>query len=285
MCPVEECGCSDIVRFGGDPGLAPEHLRDGLAAHLAGCPDCTSYVSQMATTREMLRRRPARTGVRTGAVPPADPPPIDAQSLRNTLLARAESLDPANAADLTQQALAVGLALQRKDSRPRGVGELTGILHALSDAQMRFDARITPAVDLTASARARADSLEGLDADADTPELFYPDLYPGDSGTDGWADGPGQWRTGTQVLGPEEAEEVDETNEVLDKAVGELPEPLAEVLGLVDIQGYPVGDAARALGLNEGAARAALARARNHVRGRLTEYLADGEPTKRGAPR
>jgi DNA-directed RNA polymerase specialized sigma24 family protein len=285
MCPLDEYGCSDIVRFGGDPGLAPKHLRDGLAAHLAGCPDCSTYVSQMAATREMLRRRPARTGIRTGAVPPADSPPIDAQSLRNTLLARAESLDPANAADLTQQALAVGLALQRKDSRPRGVGELTRILHALSDAQMRFDARVTPAVDLTAADRVRADSLEGLDADADTPELFYPDLYPRVEGLDGWIDGPSQWRTGTQVLGPEEAEEIDETNDVLDKAVGELPEPLAEVLGLVDIQGYPLGDAARALGLDEGAARAALARARNHVRGRLDAYLGGGEAVTGRAPR
>ena len=82
-----------------------------------------------------------------------------------------------------------------------------------------------------------------------------------------------------------DASHIADLNAVLDKAVGELPEPLAEVLGLVDIQGYPVGDAARALGLNEGAARAALARARNHVRGRLTEYLGGGDPTGQGAPR
>jgi DNA-directed RNA polymerase specialized sigma24 family protein len=60
---------------------------------------------------------------------------------------------------------------------------------------------------------------------------------------------------------------------VLDKALGELPEPLGELLALVDRQGYALAGSAQSLGLNELSATAALARARNHVRGRLNEYL------------
>jgi hypothetical protein len=42
--------CFVVVRFGGDLGLAPEHVQDSLAAHLANCRDCAAYASQIATT-------------------------------------------------------------------------------------------------------------------------------------------------------------------------------------------------------------------------------------------
>ncbi|NJP27640.1 hypothetical protein FLW53_26200 [Microbispora sp. SCL1-1] len=259
--------CSDMVRFGGDLGLAPEHLRGSLTAHLADCPDCASYVSQIATTREVLGRRSGPGGVRN------DGSPAGAEALRRALLARAELLDPANAEDLAQRSLEVGLALQRRDSRPRGIAELTTIMHALSDAQMWLEGRTTPAVDVDAAARARAGSLDDLNSDADEPELFYPDLYPGEGGIDGWVVSPSRWRYGAEILGPEEADETGEVYDLVDKALGELPEPLGDLLALVDIQGYPLTGAARALGLDEPSATASLARARNHVRGRLDEYL------------
>jgi DNA-directed RNA polymerase specialized sigma24 family protein len=212
-------------------------------------------------------------------------PVTGAEALRSFLLTRAELLDPANAEDLTQRSLEVGLALQRRDSRPRGIVELTKIMHTLSDAQMRLDGRTTPAVDVTAAARARADSLEDLNSDADEPELFYPDLYPGEDRIDGWVDSPNQWRSGAQILGPEEVDETGEVYDLLDKALGELPEPLGELLALVDLQGYALAGSAQALGLDELSATAALARARNHVRGRLDEYLHGAESTAQGVPR
>jgi hypothetical protein len=214
--------CSDAVRFGGDLGLAPGHLQDSLAAHPAKCRDCASYVSQIATTRELLGRHSDRGGVQSkladGAVPVAgESPTTDAEALRSALLTRAELLDPVNAEDLAQRSREVGLALQRRDSRPRGIVELTRIMHTLSDARMRVDGCTTPAVDVTAAARARADSLEDLDSDADEPELFYPDLYPCQDRLDGWVDSPNQWRGGAQILGPEEVDETGEVYDLLDK--------------------------------------------------------------------
>ncbi|MEU7911643.1 hypothetical protein [Microbispora bryophytorum] len=282
--------CSDVVRFGGDLGLAPEHLQSSLTAHLADCPDCASYVSQIATTRELLGRRSGAGGVQNDLADDAMPvaeesPATDAGALRSALLARAELLDPANAEDLAQRSLEVGLALQRRDSRPRGIAELTRIMHALSDAQVRLDGRSTPAVEVDAAARARADSLDDLNSDADEPELFYPDLYPGEDRIDGWVGSPNQWPDSAEILGPEEADETEEVYDLLDKALGELPEPFGELLALVDLQGYALADSAQALGLDELSATAALARARNHVRGRLDEYLHGAESTVQGVSR
>jgi DNA-directed RNA polymerase specialized sigma24 family protein len=282
--------CSDVVRFGGDLGLAPEHVQNSLAAHLANCRDCASYVSQIATTRELLGRQSGRGGVQSeladGAVPlVGESPATDVEALRSALLMRAELLDPSNAEDIAQRSLEVGLALQRRDSRPRGIVELTKIMHTLSDAQMCLDGRTTPAVDVNAAARARADSLEDLNSDADEPELFYPDLYPGEDRLDGWVDSPNQWRGGAQILGPEEVDETGEVYDVLDKALGELPEPLGELLALIDLQGHALVGSAQALGLDELSATAALARARNHVRGRLNEYLNGAESTAQDVPR
>ncbi len=276
--------CFDVVRVGGDLGLAPEHVQDSLAAHLASCRDCASYASQIATARKLLGRHSDRGGGRSkpadGVMPvTGESPTTDAATLRSALLARAELLDPANAEDLAQRSLEVGLALQRRDSRPRGIVELTKVMHTLSDAQMRLDGRTTSAVDVTAAAQARADSLEDLDSDADEPELFYPDLYPGQDGLDGWVDSPNEWRGGAQILGPEEVDETGEVFDLLDKALGELPEPLGELLELVDLQGYTLAGSARSLGLDELSATAALARARNHVRGRLDEYLHGAQST------
>ncbi|GII59809.1 hypothetical protein Pth03_81980 [Planotetraspora thailandica] len=147
--------CSDVVRFGGDLGLAPEHLQDSLAAHLANCPDYASYVSQIATTRELLGRHSGPGGIQNALADDAMPVAGEgAEALRSALLMRAGLLDPANAEDLAQRSLEVGLAQHRRDSRPRGIVELTKIMNALNDAQMRLDGRTTPAVDVTAAARA-----------------------------------------------------------------------------------------------------------------------------------
>ena len=283
---MTEPTCLDVVRFGGDLGLAPAHEHEALAAHLASCRDCARYVSQIETTRNLLSRRSDLNDSDTestgdSAPWPRDTPTTDVEALRSSLLTRAELLDPSNAEDLAQQSLEVGFALQRRDSRPRGIAELTKIMHTLSDAQARVDGRTTPAVDVTAAARARADSLEDLDSDADEPELFYPDLYPGEDGLDGWVNSPNEWRGGAQILGPEDVNETGEVYDVLDKALGELPEPLGELLALVDVQGYALAGSAQVLGLDEFSGPAALARARNHVRGRLDEYLSEPGSTAR----
>jgi len=280
--------CSDVVGIGGDLGLAPKHAQEALAAHLADCADCSTYVSQITTTRSLLGRRAGRQDVQ-GRLADRTPsteqtPTMEVSAARDAVLARAELLDPSNAEDLAQQALEVGFALQRRDSRPRGIAELTKIMHTLSDAQARLDGRAAPAVDVTAAARGRADSLEDLDSDADEAELFYPNLYPGDDAIDGWVDSPNQWRGGAQIPGPPEVDETGELYDVLDEALGELPEPLGELLALVDLQGRSLAGSAQVLSLDQDSATAALARARNHVRGRLDEYLS-GDYAAEGTPR
>ena len=286
---MAESTCSDVVRFGGDLALAPEHEQKMLATHLVSCQDCARYVSQIATTRDLLARLPTQDGSESersdgSASSAGEASTTDIAALRSALLARAGLLDPSNAEDLAQRSLEVGIALRRRDSRPRGIAELTQIMHTLSDAQARVDGRTTPAVDATAAVRARADSREDLDSDADEAELFYPDLYPGDDELDGWVNSPSEWRGGAQILGPEDVNETGEVYDVLDGALGELPEPLGELLALVDVQGYTLAGSAQALGLDELSGGAALARARNHVRGRLDEYLSDAGSTARSVP-
>lgn len=273
-----ESTCSDVVRFGGDLGFAPAPEQESLATHVASCEDCARFVSQIADTRDLLARMPARDGSQRGEYHASDAPQglastVVAASLRGVLLARAELLDPANAEDLTQRSVEIGLALERRDGRPRTTTELTQIMHTLSDAQARIDGYSTPAADATAADRARAASLEDLDSDSDESELFYPDLYPAGNELEGWIDSPNEWRGGTQVLSPEDVEETGEVYSVLDDALSELPEPLGELLALVDLQGHALPDSAQVLGLDEPSGAAALARARNHVRGRLDEYL------------
>ena len=270
--------CSDVVRVGGDLGLAAQHAREQLATHLTTCRDCASYVAQITTVRDLLRARRALEAigndVTSGSLAPFESAsPHDTEALRETLLGHAALLDPAQAEDLTQQTVEVGLALERADCRPRRLSELAQIMHALAEAQVRFDGGAAPAADATAAAGARADLLDGLDSDADEPELYYPDLYSGDALLDGWADSPNQWRGGRQILGPEEVDETREVSDLLDQVLSELPEPLGELLGLVDIAGHDLDDAAGAVGLDPGRAAAALARARNHVRGRVHAYL------------
>lgn len=270
--------CSDVVRFGGDLGLAPAHEEESLATHVASCEDCTRFVSQIADTRDLLARMSAQGELqRADHHAPEAPQGLAstavAAPLHRVLLSRAELLDPTNAEDLTQRSVEVGLALERRDGRPRTTSELTQILHTLSDAQARVDGYSSPAVDATAADRARMASLADLDSDSEEPELFYPDLYPADSTLDGWVDSPNEWRGGTQVLSPENVDETGELYTVLDEALSELPEPLGELLALVDLQGYPLLSSAQVLGLDEPSGTAALARARNHVRGRLDEYL------------
>ena len=281
-----ESTCSDVVRFGGDVGLVPAREQESLAAHAASCADCARFVSQIADTRDLLARLPARDGSRRAehlesAAPQSEASTADAARLRSVLLSRAELLDPTNAEDLAQRSVEVGIELQRRDGRPRSAIELTKILHTLSDAQARVDGYSTPAVDATAASRARADLLEDLDGDSEEPELFYPDLYPADSELDGWVNSPNEWRGGTQVLSPEEVDEAGEVYSVLDSALSELPEPLGELLALVDLQGDSLADSAQVLGLDEPSGTAALARARNHVRGRLDDYLSSPRTTTR----
>lgn len=279
---MADIDCAAIVRYSADLDLLPAvSLRREALAHFEACDDCRTYQSQMAATRHLLRRHGPRaelnadesfTGTDDLGTPSGDG--MDYARLRETLLGRARLLDPGNAEDLTQRTLEESLLLQQQDPRPRDIRELTAILHTLVGAQERFDDDTVPESAISAAQHAVDESLDGLDGDADGPRLLYPDLYPAEGESDGWVDNPRRWSTSrTRVLGLEEIEETDEVYRLVDGALDELPGPLGDLLSLVDLQGQSIDDAADLLSLERDSAASALARARNHVRGRLDDYL------------
>ncbi|WP_134322906.1 hypothetical protein [Cumulibacter soli] len=192
------------------------------------------------------------------------------------LHSRAALLDPQHAEDLAQQALIVGLEREREDGLSRNLDELTAILHSLTDAEQRTTALSTPEADVSAPIRERSAWFDGLDGDADEPELYYPDLYPQDDPIEGWVDSPNQWRGAVEILAPEQNEELTDLYSELELVLDELPAPLGTLIELVDIQGHSLVESAYVLGLDEYSAASMLARGRNHVRGRLDTYLAAG---------
>ena len=291
--------CSDLVRFGGDINLAPVQLHDDLNAHLEMCIDCSTYVAQMAATRDVLVRLAQRNSKTAEALPfdsnrsiqekgmlaESDREPLsafedesDVAQLRSDLLSRAELVDPQNAQDLVHRALEVGYALQQRDTRVRNNTELMRIMFSLAEAQQRFESETVTATDLTAATHVVNDSLAGLDTDADFPELFYPELYPIEDELNGWVDSPRPWRSNALILEPDQTEEFGEVEAVLNAALEELPEPLGELLHLVDLNGETVRESGLALGLDVPSATSALSRARNHVRGRLNSYINGAAP-------
>lgn len=291
--------CSDLVRFGGDINLAPVQLHDDLNAHLETCIDCSTYVAQMAATRDVLGRLAQRNSKEVEALPFESDRSIqekgmlaegnqehlsafgdesDAAQLRSDLLSRAELVDPENAQDLVHRALEVGYALQQRDARVRNSTELMRIIFSLAEAQQRFESETVTATDLTAATYVVNDSLAELDTDADFPELFYPELYPIEDELNGWVDSPRPWQSNVLILEPDQTEELNEVEAVLNAALEELPEPLGELLNLVDLNGETVRESGLALGLDVPSATSALSRARNHVRGRLDTYINGAAP-------
>lgn len=279
---MADIDCATIVRYSADLRLMPSaSLRQEALTHIDGCDDCRTYQSQMAATRHLLRRHGSRaeltadeSSTGTDGLGTPSGGRVDYTRLREALLARAQLLDPVNAEDLTQRTLEEGLLLQKQDSRPRDVHDLTAILHELVGAQERFDDDTVPESAITAGQHAAEESLDGLDGDADGPRLLYPDLYPAAGEPDGWVDSPRRWTTGTTLVpGLEEIEETDEVYRLVDGALDELPDSLGDLLSLVDLQGQSIDDAADLLSLERNSAVDALGRARNHVRGRLDDYL------------
>ncbi|HVP37605.1 MAG TPA: sigma-70 family RNA polymerase sigma factor [Candidatus Saccharimonadales bacterium] len=73
--------------------------------------------------------------------------------------------------------------------------------------------------------------------------------------------------------GPHEQLEHRELREVLERAIGSLPEAQRQVLMLRDVEGLPAAEVGRALGLGERAVKSRLHRARLSLRRTLAPYL------------
>lgn len=87
-------------------------------------------------------------------------------------------------------------------------------------------------------------------------------------------DHPGHWaRPPVEWSSPEERVALDETRDVLLRAVAALPPRQREVLALRDIQGYSAEEARNALGLSETNQRVLLHRGRSKVRAALERHF------------
>lgn len=104
------------------------------------------------------------------------------------------------------------------------------------------------------------------DGDPSVPaERFLDDSHPRWAGH--WAAAPARW--------PEDRVVGDETREVIETAIGELPPLQRAVITLRDIDGAGAGETCAALGLSDGNQRVLLHRARSHVRRALEHYLGE----------
>ena len=74
---------------------------------------------------------------------------------------------------------------------------------------------------------------------------------------------------------PEEELINNESRQVMDEAVTELPESLRIVFILRDIEGLSTAETGEVLGLSEGAVKTRLHRARLWLRDRLSAYFAE----------
>lgn len=76
----------------------------------------------------------------------------------------------------------------------------------------------------------------------------------------------GSWRTGTTSLTPEEGAAHAELRKLLEQAIDQLPDALRVVLVLRDVEGMSGAETSRCLGIEEGAVRVRLHRARGQLR-------------------
>ena len=281
-------------------GSLPADSAAHLAEHVRDCRDCAVYVQQMATTRALTstsaRRidRPSPVGAaqrrKSGLHSAAD---VSSQN-HQVLLAVARASDPAHADDLVQEVWDHYLGQGALPDR----GELLEYLlqHLDKHEQEKdFDSEVwadsllhqhrhNPAdlgVDLPADPGARHSlrelaDLDQLDADADTAELYFPDFYDDGAGRTTWGSPPTAWPILSRILGPDAELSTEELYSTLDAAFDELPEAAADVVNLIDVEGHSIESAMSLFALSRRDVERQLVVGRNHLRGRLGSYLAQG---------
>ena len=288
--------CNDVTSLGSLAldGSLPIQTRSAVAGHIKTCPGCGTYLDQMATTEALLASRPEgppRPTSRAGAGSGTDSERL-AQNQR-LLMKLARAADAAHADDLVQETwdhflsaspatvperkeLATYL-LQHVRDHEREEDKATE-LWADSFSHYRHNAADLAESDLPAdpgsydSLRSLAD-LDALDPDSDHAELLLPDLYDDGPDKGAWVTPPTAWPTVARILNPDDEIETKELYSVLDAALDELPGELGDLLYLVDIEGQTPQAASGRLQRHLTDVQPDLARARNHVRGRLDDYL------------
>lgn len=299
--------CSAVAAYGGLvlSGAVPRtDLRD-MASHAAECSSCRTHLDQLATTSALIaaprttrRPRTARQPRRTPTTPVDDPRPAHdtVEDQQKFLTQLAQATDPAHADDLVQQTwdyflsqlrtrtprreeLAAHLLQQvathvTDDDETRDEWADSILAHHAHSSAERVDGDLPAGFEAYGSLRDLAE-LQVLDADADPAELLLPELYGDGSDLGSWVRRPTAWPAVTMFLGPEAEVETEELYAVVDSALDDLPQQVADVVDLIDIQGQGLLPAALVLGREVPDVQRDLARGRNLVRTRVGAYLSD----------
>lgn len=276
---MDKFACIDVVPRASDyldSVLDPDEAAR-VMEHLGSCADCNTYLTQLQTTIDVLAHRPA-IEIPTqlleavgGMATEAD----DGRDLERAfaehgprLLALARAIDPSHAEDLVQNTWI--RVLQQADPNALDLHSLLSTLSDLADRHTDTDVE----TDLPREDRVTEVSRMDPDADTDTAELFYPDLYQEGPDLGAWIESPNSWPGAAQILTPDQDVATTELYGIVDTALDGLPSKEAELLTLVDIEGVPSDLAIRTLELDPATARHELYHARDHVRNRLDKYLA-----------
>jgi DNA-directed RNA polymerase specialized sigma24 family protein len=296
---VEESGqvsCAKIARYAGvaTSGFLPAEDLRAVARHALGCPDCAERLSQTTTASALIGLRPKSPSPSLGPVLAAMQNRDRVGDAQAALMSLARQLDPAHADDLVQGAW--DHFLRKEPGRTPRREDLTAylLLHAgvhrdadeandgtfvdsvlarhVHSSTDPADADLPAGVEAYGSLRELAD-LDALDPDADAAELLLPELYSDGNDLGSWVSPPTAWPHATQFLDPAEDVQTQELDTVVDTALDELPPAVANVVYLVDVEGLSLHDAAATLGKDLKELKRALARGRDHVRGRVDSYV------------
>lgn len=293
--------CSNVASYGSlalDQSL-PRTATIEIGNHINECGDCANYIDQIAKTRALLGFHPGDPAVPGSKPAKLSPMPGSEYASRSFiqnqshLMTLALAADPAHAEDLVQETWDHFLSASpstiptREDlaayllehlSEHAREEEIENQVWADSLLRHRHNPADLAETDLPADPGAEESlrtlaELDTLDPDADRAELYFPDLY-GDGPDKGeWITPPIAWPTISRILTPDDETQTAELYSVVDSALDELPESLGDAVYLVDIEGDSLAAASSLLQREASDIQRDLARARNHVRGRVNDYL------------
>lgn len=294
MTTCRETASIGVVALDGE--LAPGVAQD-LAEHVKGCRDCSAYLTQVATASAAVAMRHNASDSPVSGAGEVSGGSGDSLRTHQLLVALATAADPAHAEELVQDTwqhlleASPGKSPTRVELSDHLLGHIRTHAHDdETDYSVWADALSHPhrhkssdagGADVPADAsgvtnyRAAAD-LDQLDVDADRAELFFPDFYDDGPNTDSWVSPPSHWPSVTRILGPDAELQTTELYSVVDAALEQMPSQVGDALYLADLEGHTPETVAGLMGIERNVVLSHLSVGRNHLRGRIDEYLAGG---------
>ncbi|GAB3444107.1 hypothetical protein GCM10027517_23250 [Phycicoccus ginsengisoli] len=288
--------CAQVAPYAGPAtsGFLPPDDLQAVARHVQDCPECAELLSQTAASSALIAQRLRNPTPSLQPVVDALPERDGVSDAHGALTSLARQLDPAHADDLVQDTwdhflegdpgrtprredLTTYLLLhadlhRQSDEGSEGEYVETVLAHHVHSPADADDRDLPAGVEAYGSLRELAD-LDALDPDADSAELLLPELYSDGDDRGSWISPPAAWPHATQFLGPAEDVQTQELYTVVDTALDDLPPAVANAVYLVDVEGLSLHDAATTMGTDLKELQRALARGREHVRGRVDSYV------------